>query len=66
MGFWDGLAPAILLVTNPAITYACFDGMKAAVLRGRTKLGFLESFLVGVASKATATIIIYPLIRAKV
>ena len=28
--------------------------------------GVLESFIVGVVSKATATVIIYPLIRAKV
>ena len=30
------------------------------------QLGFVESFVVGVLSKATATLIIYPLIRAKV
>ena len=40
--------------------------MKRALVGQRAKLGFLESFLVGVGSKAVATVIIYPLIRAKV
>jgi adenine nucleotide transporter 17 len=67
-GLWDGLGPTLLLTTNPAITYSVFDAIKATLMRSgtRAKLGFLESFLAGVLSKATATIIIYPLIRAKV
>jgi hypothetical protein len=65
-GLWDGLGPTLLLTTNPAITYTCFDAMKRALIGQRAKLGFLESFLVGVGSKAVATVIIYPLIRAKV
>ena len=65
-GLWDGLGPTLLLTTNPAITYSCFDAMKRALIGGRQKLGVAESFLVGICSKATATAIIYPLIRAKV
>ena len=106
-GLWDGLGPTLLLTTNPAITYTCFDVLKRALIGRRAKLvrnssscsltiqalsprplslsfsarapacktlscallwcqGVVESFAVGVVSKATATVIIYPLIRAKV
>ena len=40
--------------------------MKAFLIGQREKLGFAESFLVGIGSKAAATVIVYPLIRAKV
>lgn len=37
-GLWDGLGPTLLLTTNPAITYTCFDFMKRGLIGRRAKL----------------------------
>ena len=79
--FWAGLGPSCLLVVNPAINFAAFDRLKLMYNRsfkggkGRKltaneaagmSLGPLEAFFIGAASKAVATSITFPLIRAKV
>jgi len=73
---WKGLVPALLLCTNPAIHYTVYDVCKAHVVRykrTRTKpaapsqvLSVTEAFLVGLVAKFVATILTYPLIRAKI
>ncbi|KAL3944325.1 MAG: hypothetical protein SGBAC_001618 [Bacillariaceae sp.] len=69
-GLWKGLVPALLLCSNPSIHYTTFDLTKARILARRKqegyKLSMLESFLIGLFSKFVATILTYPLIRAKV
>jgi hypothetical protein len=70
-----------LLVVNPAINFAAFDRLKLLYNRGfkggkgrkltaneaaNMSLGPLEAFFIGAASKAIATSITFPLIRAKV
>lgn len=37
-GLWDGLGPTLLLTTNPAITYSCFDFLKRGLIGRRAKL----------------------------
>ena len=79
--FWAGLGPSCLLVVNPAINFAAFDRLKLLYNRsfkggkGRKltaneaanmSLGPLEAFFIGAVSKAIATSITFPLIRAKV
>jgi solute carrier family 25 (peroxisomal adenine nucleotide transporter), member 17 len=65
--FWQGLVPALLLTCNPALNYAVFDGMKGLVAqRGKRRPGGQEIVLLGMLSKCIATVITYPLIRAKV
>ena len=79
--FWAGLGPSCLLVVNPAINFAAFDRLKLLYNRGfkggkgrkltaneaaNLSLGPLEAFFIGAASKAIATSITFPLIRAKV
>ena len=79
--FWAGLGPSCLLVVNPAINFAAFDRLKLLYNRGfkggkgrkltaneaaNMSLGPLEAFFIGAASKAIATSITFPLIRAKV
>lgn len=80
--FWRGLLPSCLLVVNPAVNFALFEQLKAfyvySVLTkkipfgnstrsvSRHKLTALEAFLIGATSKAVATTISYPLIRAKI
>lgn len=66
--FWHGLLPALLLTSNPAINYAAYDAMKALIpLPSQRKYhNVKETFLIGILSKFLATILTYPLIRAKV
>lgn len=72
---WKGLAPALLLCSNPSIHYTVFDVLKTKLLawkrlgsrRGiRQQLSVSEAFVLGLLSKFVATILTYPLIRAKV
>lgn len=65
---WRGLGPSLLLCSNPAIHYTVFDVVKARLLlrRRRQRLSWGEAFLVGLVAKFTATVLTYPLIRAKV
>jgi len=66
--FWHGLLPALLLTSNPAINYAAYDAMKALIPLPphRKHYNVKETFLIGILSKFLATILTYPLIRAKV
>jgi hypothetical protein len=66
--FWHGLLPALLLTSNPAINYAAYDAMKALIPLPphRKHHNVKETFLIGMLSKFLATILTYPLIRAKV
>jgi len=73
--YWNGLGPAILLCSNPAINFTIFDIMKIAFIKQRRRtqnnggvetLGMFEAFLIGMIAKSCATILTYPLIRAKV
>mmetsp|Transcript_6220 Transcript_6220/g.15625 ORF Transcript_6220/g.15625 Transcript_6220/m.15625 type:complete len:625 (+) Transcript_6220:194-2068(+) len=74
--YWKGLMPALMLCSNPAINFTVYDIIKNWVLvdndnhtdnrSRREKMSMVESFMVGLVSKIVATIITYPLIRAKV
>jgi hypothetical protein len=73
---WKGLAPSLLLCSNPSIHYTVFDMLKSKTLawkrlrnhRGvqQYQLSVSEAFVLGLLSKFVATIVTYPLIRAKV
>jgi hypothetical protein len=76
LSLWNGLLPAILLCTNPAIQYTMFENLKSALLYHRSSqhqgskqrkgLAMWEAFIFGLVSKFFATMMTYPLIRAKV
>jgi len=74
LSLWNGLLPALLLCTNPAIQYTMFENLKTALLQHRSsqlqqgskRLTMGEAFVFGLISKFFATIMTYPLIRAKV
>lgn len=71
LGLWRGLFANILLCTNPAIQFAIFEMFRVQINRARGRrpgaaLSWLEAFAVGGVSKAVATIITYPLLRAKI
>jgi len=72
---WRGLWPSLLLCSNPSIHYTVFDFLKTRVLSARRQcskihdtnnLTMAEAFLVGLVAKLVATLITYPLIRAKI
>ena len=69
-GLWRGLVPALVLTSNPAITYGLFERLKRAWLTRRhhlpASLSPLETFLLGVLCKTLATVLTYPYIMAKV
>lgn len=65
-GLWRGLKASLVLVVNPAITYGAYQRLKELFFPGKTNLRPLESFFLGAASKALATIATQPLIVAKV
>jgi len=79
---YKGITSALALCSNPTIHYAVFDLLKLLainrrrVLEGQTqishneldahKLIVHESFLIGLVSKAIATLVTFPILRAKV
>ncbi|KAJ2486432.1 hypothetical protein IWW37_005625 [Coemansia sp. RSA 2050] len=67
-GLWAGLKPAMLLCSNPAITYGVFEKVKGALVSDRQSqvLTAAEAFWVGALAKTLATVVTYPYIMAKV
>ncbi|KAJ2683924.1 hypothetical protein IWW39_005218 [Coemansia spiralis] len=67
-GLWAGLRPAMLLCSNPAITYGVFEKVKGVLLRDRQSqvLTAAEAFWAGALAKTLATVVTYPYIMAKV
>ncbi|KAI4131843.1 MAG: hypothetical protein LQ338_001033 [Usnochroma carphineum] len=65
-GLWRGLKASLVLVANPAITYSAYQRLRQLLFSGKANLRPWESFFLGAASKALATIVTQPLIVAKV
>ena len=66
-GYWKGLIPALLLCSNPAIHYTFYDTLKSNIVgSSKQHLSMSQAFVLGLAAKFCATLITYPLIRAKV
>lgn len=79
---YQGVTPALLLCLNPAIHFTCYDYLKlrvlnAAMASNRLKqltwadidngvLTSAQSFVIGLVAKGVATLVCYPLLRAKV
>ena len=75
---YNGVTPALLLCLNPAIHFTVYDYLKLAILNSSSlrlvtydnmhehALTAGQAFVVGALSKAIATIVCYPLLRAKV
>ncbi|EEY59907.1 Mitochondrial Carrier (MC) Family [Phytophthora infestans T30-4] len=73
--FWKGFIPSLVLVSNPSINYTIFDKLKLQLQHSKmvatnatrmSSLTALEAFILAAIAKAVATIITYPVIRAKV
>jgi len=75
---YKGVTPALLLCLNPAIHFTVYDYLKLAILNASSRrlvtydnmhehaLTAGQAFVVGALAKAIATIVCYPLLRAKV
>jgi len=66
-GFFQGIFPALILVTNPIIQYTVFEKLKEKWVKwvGDRALGPLDFFLLGAISKLAATSATYPYIVIK-
>eukprot|EP00617_Octactis_speculum_P021400 CAMPEP_0185747992 /NCGR_PEP_ID=MMETSP1174-20130828/6639_1 /TAXON_ID=35687 /ORGANISM="Dictyocha speculum, Strain CCMP1381" /LENGTH=183 /DNA_ID=CAMNT_0028423441 /DNA_START=90 /DNA_END=641 /DNA_ORIENTATION=+ len=74
LGFYSGIAAYLVLCMKPAIQYSIYDHLRTFHLgerrkgaqRATTELSASQAFLLGALSRAVATIVVYPYIRAKV
>lgn len=78
-GLYNGLYASLALTINPAIQYTVFEQLRQRLMhalniraqrRGALKpvveLSTFDAFILGATSKAAATLLTYPLVRAKV
>eukprot|EP00752_Nemacystus_decipiens_P016768 g15005.t1 len=74
-GFYSGIQAYAVLCLKPAIQYAVFNRLKAITLAYRgdkggwaapKELTAVQAFVIGAISRAVATVIVFPYIRAKV
>ncbi|KAL5209036.1 hypothetical protein ABZP36_004659 [Zizania latifolia] len=72
LGFWKGVVPALIMVSNPAIQFMLYETLlkklkkrRASNLKGADGLTALEIFLLGAVAKLGATVVTYPLLVAK-
>ena len=70
LGLYRSLWVSLLLTCNPALQFTAFDQARRALLArragGGVELSAMDAFVLGAASKALATTLTYPAIRAKV
>jgi len=66
-GFYKGIVPALVLVSNPIIQYTVFEKLKEKLLKSRAgqELTSIHFFLLGAISKLCATGLTYPYIVVK-
>ena len=69
-GFWQGLAPSLVMVSNPALQYALYETSASWTLkRGKRPVGSAlsagEVFMLGAFAKFGATMVTYPILVVK-
>ncbi|GJN08357.1 hypothetical protein PR202_ga26268 [Eleusine coracana subsp. coracana] len=72
LGFWKGVIPSLIMVSNPAIQFMLYETLlkklkkrRASNLKGADGLSALEIFLLGAVAKLGATVVTYPLLVVK-
>jgi len=62
-GLWRGVVPSLVLVSNPAIQFACYERLKSVYIKvkGGNQPSALEFFFIGAVAKAVATLLTYPI-----
>ncbi|KAH8496946.1 hypothetical protein H0E87_019607 [Populus deltoides] len=71
-GFWKGVFPTLIMVSNPSMQFMLYETMlkklkrkRALVKQGDTGVAALEIFLLGALAKLGATVVTYPLLVVK-
>lgn len=64
-GLWKGFKVSLVLTINPSITYGSYERLKYLVYGNKRFLKPEQAFLLGVFSKALATLVTQPLIVTK-
>ncbi|KAJ6718009.1 PEROXISOMAL NICOTINAMIDE ADENINE DINUCLEOTIDE CARRIER [Salix purpurea] len=71
-GFWKGVFPTLIMVSNPSMQFMLYETMlkklkrkRALVKQGDTGVTALEVFLLGALAKLGATVVTYPLLVVK-
>ncbi|KAF3329066.1 hypothetical protein FCM35_KLT06144 [Carex littledalei] len=72
LGFWKGVVPTLIMVSNPAIQFMLYETLlknlkkkRATNLKGADGLSALEIFFLGALAKLGATIATYPFLVVK-
>ncbi|XP_061343547.1 peroxisomal nicotinamide adenine dinucleotide carrier [Gastrolobium bilobum] len=71
-GFWKGVLPTLIMVSNPSIQFMLYETMLAKLKKrrfqskkGSNAVTALEIFLLGALAKLGATVVTYPLLVVK-
>ncbi|ESQ52694.1 hypothetical protein EUTSA_v10016895mg [Eutrema salsugineum] len=69
-GFWKGVIPTLIMVSNPSMQFMLYETMlaklkKKRALKGSSNVTALETFLLGAVAKLGATVTTYPLLVVK-
>ncbi|KAK7276366.1 hypothetical protein RIF29_17505 [Crotalaria pallida] len=72
LGFWKGVLPTLIMVSNPSIQFMLYETMlgklkkrRAQSKKGSNGVTALEIFLLGALAKLGATVVTYPLLVVK-
>ncbi|XP_031486170.1 peroxisomal nicotinamide adenine dinucleotide carrier [Nymphaea colorata] len=72
LGFWKGVVPTLIMVSNPTLQFMLYETMlkqlkrrRALNKKGRNGATALEIFLLGAIAKLGATVVTYPLLVVK-
>lgn len=71
-GFWKGVIPTLIMVSNPSIQFMLYETLlkklkkrRASNAKGADGFSALEIFLLGAVAKLGATVVTYPLLVVK-
>ncbi|XP_062092535.1 peroxisomal nicotinamide adenine dinucleotide carrier [Humulus lupulus] len=72
LGFWRGVFPTLIMVSNPSIQFMLYETMLKKLRKrrdlskqGNNGITALEAFLLGAVAKLGATVVTYPLLVVK-
>ncbi|WVZ08719.1 hypothetical protein V8G54_022065 [Vigna mungo] len=66
-GFWKGVLPSLIMVSNPSIQFMLYEAMlsKLRKRRNSNRVTAVEIFFLGAMAKLGATVVTYPLLVVK-
>lgn len=66
-GFYKGLIPSLILVSNPAVQFMVYENLKPKLMAyvARKRLSAMDAFLLGAVAKLVATLVTFPYLLVK-